>query len=237
MVEPDLDDARWSVVAGSHSSPNRVMAAGSVVSSTWSRGRPAVARSVRASTSGNRLDPPMPITRTCSIPSTSWSHRLARAGRSACTSAITGIHPKPVGQLGGIVAPEGVVAREEPGDRVAVEQIPTDVADGVFEVAHPVRLPRELVFHRSDSRNAGTRARGGRSARFEPVCSAAVQESGGTQVAVLWRHAASERDASAAAAKTSSTTASVCASPGNITSYAPGARATPRSSMAWKNAA
>ena len=74
----------------------------------------APARSVRASTSGKRLEPPMPITRTCSIPSTSASHRLVSAGQVGLHLGDHRDPPEPVGQLGGVVAPERVVAGEEP---------------------------------------------------------------------------------------------------------------------------
>ena len=94
IVEPDFDDATCRVTSGSHSRPIRAMATGSVVSRTWSRGRFGAGSNVRASTSGKRLEPPIPITSTCSTPSTRASHRLVRPGRSACTSAITGIQPR-----------------------------------------------------------------------------------------------------------------------------------------------
>ena len=109
----------------------------------------------------------MPITSTCSMPSTSASHRLVRPGRSACTSAITGIQPEPVGQLGGVVAPERVVAGEEPAR-------PRRGRAG--------RAGRRGRRRRSRSRRPSTRAIGGAAsvaaARISSTTSPGVGEAG-----------------------------------------------------------
>ena len=95
MVEPDFDDARWSVRSGGHSAATRAMAPGWVVSSTCSCGRPGPGGKVRASTSGKRLDPPMPITTTWSMPvGETVDPRGRGVGRSARTSSTTGIQPR-----------------------------------------------------------------------------------------------------------------------------------------------
>ena len=86
----------------------------------WCRARggaagPGPGSKVRASTSGNRLDPPMPITSTSSMPSTSASQRAASAGQVGEHLPHDREPPEPVGDLGGVVAPERVVGRRTAG--------------------------------------------------------------------------------------------------------------------------
>ena len=59
-VVPDLLDTMYPVVAGSIAPVTRVIASGSVVSSTWSVGCPSALPKELRSTSGQRLEPPMP---------------------------------------------------------------------------------------------------------------------------------------------------------------------------------
>ena len=120
MVEPDFDDARNSVASSGHSWPMRATAAGSVVSSTRSSGRPPDGGKVRARTSGKRLEPPMPMTTTWVRPSAA-----AVVGERVEPLAVgqhLGGHvepPEPVGHLGGVVLPDRVVARPDPLDDLA----------------------------------------------------------------------------------------------------------------------
>ena len=68
-VVPDFDETKNTVVAGATRSSMALTCWGSVESSTWSRGNPGVGAKVAASTSGQRLDPPMPRTTASVNPS------------------------------------------------------------------------------------------------------------------------------------------------------------------------
>ncbi len=59
-VLPDLLDTRNKVRLGSMRRSKSAICAGSVESSTWSFGKPGFEPKVWPSTSGPRLDPPMP---------------------------------------------------------------------------------------------------------------------------------------------------------------------------------
>src|SRR5262245_25306155 len=91
-VEPDLEAAMWSVRSGGSSVPRRAMAAGSVVSRTWRRG-PAPPAVAWATTSGNRLEPPMPASRTWSTPAVIAATRAVKPSRRAAMSGPTVSQP------------------------------------------------------------------------------------------------------------------------------------------------
>ncbi len=93
-VPPDLLLTMQSVFERSTRACSAAICAGSVLSSTSSSGKPACRPNVSASTSGPRLEPPMPSSSTCWKPSaliSSWN--ACSAGRSAERSSITRSQP------------------------------------------------------------------------------------------------------------------------------------------------
>ena len=111
---------------------------------------------MRASTSGKRLEPPMPITSTCSMPSTRASQRLVSAGRSARTSSITGIHPSRSASSVGSSRQSVWSPSNRRADRVAVEQV---LSDGRGRRRRSrsrcCRVPRDDVATRSPGQTSG----------------------------------------------------------------------------------
>src|SRR5829696_1368107 len=92
-VEPDLDAATCSVRSGDSSAARRAIAAGSVVSRTCSAG-PAPGATPWASTSGKRLEPPMPMTSTWSTPAATRLAILLSASRPVTMSGTTVSQPR-----------------------------------------------------------------------------------------------------------------------------------------------
>jgi hypothetical protein len=135
MVEPDLEAATCRVRSGGHASATRATAAGCVESSTTRRGRPGCGPKVLASTSGNRLEPPMPM-------STTWSTSVDEAVAALpqaleVPDLVDDVEPsEPVGDL--VVAPEGVVAGPHAGHGVAVGQVGGDGSGTLRERAEVV---------------------------------------------------------------------------------------------------
>ena len=70
------------------------MAAGSVRSSTCSAGAPVLVALLRATTSGKRLEPPIPASSTWSTPAASTLHRAAVDSSPADMSATTDSQPR-----------------------------------------------------------------------------------------------------------------------------------------------
>ena len=94
MVDPDLEAATNRHLARSSSASTRAMAAGSVVSSTRRSRWPGAAPKVCHSTSGKRLEPPIPMMTTWSRPSAAAAPASSSSSpRRPCTSATTGSHP------------------------------------------------------------------------------------------------------------------------------------------------
>src|SRR5712691_8848166 len=93
-VVPDLLDTMKRVLAGSSLRSTLRIWAGSVESSTCSSGKPAPRPKVIRSTSGQRLEPPIPRSRTWSKPpvrASSW----ARLRRSSCAISSSGSPSQP----------------------------------------------------------------------------------------------------------------------------------------------
>src|ERR1700730_17982895 len=93
-VLPDLLETMKSVLARSSFFSTVLICAGSVESSMCRRGKPGVCPKVSASTSGQRLDPPMPSSRMSENPAllTSSANSFSLAALASC-SPVTSSHP------------------------------------------------------------------------------------------------------------------------------------------------
>ncbi len=95
MVLPDLDDTTTKTPPWSRRSRTRPTAAGSVVSSTLTGIPPACGPRAFWSTSGKRLDPPIPESTTSVKPSaTAASAKAVSSASAAIISSMTCIHPR-----------------------------------------------------------------------------------------------------------------------------------------------
>ena len=167
MVEPDFDDATCSVRSGGHSVGDPGDGRRDrVVSSTWRRG-----------TAGRRLEGAGQHLGEQARPAHAHDEHVvdavdqlvararAGAGRSPSTSPHDRDPAEPVGELGRVVAPERVVAVEQPADRVALDQVGEDRVGG------PRRTRRRpATRRRSCDRTRRRRARRRRSRRRPRRC-------------------------------------------------------------------
>ena len=138
----------------------RAMAAGSVVSSTCRRGRPGAG----AEGAGEHLGEQARAAHAhhddvVDAVDERVAPRRRGAGRSASTSPTTGIQPEAVGDLGGVVPPERVVAVEQAAHGVALDEVGRRVGVGRAvgrtverhrRAAYPVR--RSLIATRRSRR-------------------------------------------------------------------------------------
>ena len=88
-VVPDFEETRKSVRSGSSDSARRRTAAGCVVSRTWNPSAPVA----RLSTSGARLEPPMPSRTVASKVSRASPANARISGRRSCIRAGSSSHP------------------------------------------------------------------------------------------------------------------------------------------------